>query len=60
MQGDDKATVTTDIRNLSYLLHPPLIDELGLGPAIPEYAQGFQKRSGIHVEKSRFRLKSEG
>ncbi len=47
-------TVTTDIRNLSYLLHPPLIDELGLGPAIQEYAQGFQKRSGIrvHVEIS--------
>jgi PAS domain S-box-containing protein len=43
-------TVTADIRNLSYLLHPPFIDELGLGPAIREYAQGFQKRSGIRVE----------
>ncbi len=43
-------TVTADIRNLSYLLHPPLIDELGLGPAVREYAQGFQKRSGIRVQ----------
>jgi PAS domain S-box-containing protein len=44
------STVTTDIRNLSYLLHPPLIDELGLGSAVHEYAQGFQKRSGIRVQ----------
>lgn len=43
-------TVITEIRNLSYLLHPPLIDELGLGPAVREYAQGFQKRSGIRVQ----------
>jgi PAS domain S-box-containing protein len=43
------STVAADIRNLSYLLHPPLIDELGLGPAVQEYAQGFEKRSGTRV-----------
>jgi PAS domain S-box-containing protein len=46
--------VTADTRNLSYLLHPPLIDELGLRSAVREYAQGFQNRSGVrvHVEVS--------
>jgi PAS domain S-box-containing protein len=44
------SAVTADIRNLSYLLHPPFIDEVGLGPAIREYAQGFQKRSRIRVQ----------
>jgi PAS domain S-box-containing protein len=43
-------TVTADIRNLSYLLHPPLIDELGLPSAVREYAQGFQNRSGVCVQ----------
>jgi len=39
-----------EIRNLSYLLHPPLIDEVGLASAVAEYVQGFQKRSGLTVE----------
>src|ERR1700733_156169 len=38
-----------EIRTLSYLLHPPLLDESGLGSAIRWYAEGFQKRSGIHL-----------
>ena len=42
--------ITADIRNLSYLLHPPLIDELGLPSAVREYAQGFQNRSGVRVQ----------
>jgi two-component system NarL family sensor kinase len=38
-----------EIRTLSYLLHPPLLDEAGLGSAIRWYAEGFQKRSGIQL-----------
>jgi signal transduction histidine kinase len=44
------ATAASEIRNLSYLLHPPLMDELGLPSAIEEYVQGFVKRSGIRIQ----------
>lgn len=43
-------SATTEIRNLSYLLHPPLMDEIGLAAAVIEYANGFAKRSGLTVE----------
>ena len=39
-----------EIRTLSYLLHPPLLDQAGLVSALQWYAQGFSKRSGIYVE----------
>jgi PAS domain S-box-containing protein len=39
-----------DVRTLSYVLHPPVLDEAGLGDAIRDYVGGFTKRSGIHVE----------
>ena len=42
--------MSREIRTLSYLLHPPVLDELGLVSAIREYAQGFSERSGIAVE----------
>jgi PAS domain S-box-containing protein len=38
-----------EIRTLSYLLHPPLLDELGLAVAIGDYVEGFSKRSGVRV-----------
>jgi CheY-like chemotaxis protein len=38
-----------EIRTLSYLLHPPLLDESGLTSAVRWYAEGFQKRSGIQL-----------
>src|SRR6267143_867114 len=38
------------IRTLSYLLHPPLLDELGLVSALKEYVEGFSERSGIKLE----------
>jgi two-component system, NarL family, sensor kinase len=41
--------VQEEIRTLSYLLHPPLLDELGLGSALGWYVDGFKKRSGIDV-----------
>src|SRR4029077_9852020 len=39
-----------EIRTLSYLLHPPLLDECGLQSAVRWYAEGFQKRSGIQLD----------
>jgi PAS domain S-box-containing protein len=39
-----------EIRTLSYLLHPPFLDEAGLVSALRWYAAGFAKRSGIKVE----------
>jgi PAS domain S-box-containing protein len=41
--------MSQEIRTLSYLLHPPLLDELGLVSAIKQYAEGFSERSGIHL-----------
>jgi signal transduction histidine kinase len=38
-----------EIRTLSYLLHPPLLEERGLAPALSWYLEGFTRRSGIQV-----------
>jgi signal transduction histidine kinase len=38
-----------EVRTLAYLLHPPLLDEAGLVPAVRWYVEGFTKRSGIQV-----------
>jgi signal transduction histidine kinase len=40
----------SEIRTISYLLHPPLLDEVGLASAISWYAEGFSERSGIKVQ----------
>ena len=40
----------TEIRTISYLLHPPLIDELGFTAAAKWYIEGFSKRSGIKAK----------
>jgi PAS domain S-box-containing protein len=42
--------VSEEIRTLSYLLHPPLLDELGLSSAVKWYAEGFERRTGIRVK----------
>ena len=42
--------ISTEIRTLSYLLHPPLLDELGLSSAARWYAAGFTKRTGIPID----------
>jgi signal transduction histidine kinase len=40
----------SEIRTLSYLLHPPFLDEAGLLSALRWYAAGFTERSGIKVD----------
>ena len=35
------------VRNISHLLHPPLLDEAGLRSALQWYVEGFTKRSGV-------------
>jgi PAS domain S-box-containing protein len=42
----------SETRTMSHLLHPPLLDEIGLESAIVWYAEGFAKRSGIAVDVS--------
>lgn len=39
-----------DIRTLSYLLHPPLLDEAGLSSAARWFVDGFARRSKIRVD----------
>jgi PAS domain S-box-containing protein len=39
-----------EVRTLSYLLHPPMLDEAGLEDAIRHYVSGFTERTGIEVE----------
>jgi two-component system sensor histidine kinase UhpB len=41
--------VSDEIRTLSYLLHPPLLDEIGLESALKDYVDGFSTRSKIAV-----------
>jgi signal transduction histidine kinase len=41
---------SAEIRTVTYLLHPPLLDEVGLASALQAYAQGFHQRTGIEVE----------
>ena len=41
--------MTQDIRTMSHLLYPPLLDEVGLQSALREYVAGFAERSGIQV-----------
>jgi signal transduction histidine kinase len=39
-----------EIRTLSYLLHPPMLDEAGLIAALKWYVDGFSTRTGIKVD----------
>lgn len=36
-----------ELRTISYLLYPPMLEEMGLKSAIPWYLDGFSTRSGI-------------
>ena len=39
--------LSKELRTMSHLLHPPLLDEVGLSSALQWYVDGFAKRSGI-------------
>ncbi len=38
-----------EIRTTSYLLHPPLLDECGLGSAVRMYVEGLAERSDVAI-----------
>jgi signal transduction histidine kinase len=39
-----------EVRTVSYLLHPPLLDEAGLGMAVRCFVEGYTERSGVAVD----------
>ncbi len=42
-------SVIKQVRSMSHLLHPPLLDEVGLYSALQTYAEGLTSRSGINT-----------
>src|SRR6266567_533428 len=42
--------LSREVRTISHLLHPPLLDEVGLSSAIRLYLEGFARRSKIKVD----------
>lgn len=42
--------MSSEVRTISHLLHPPLLDEAGLCSALRWYVDGFAQRSGIKVD----------
>jgi signal transduction histidine kinase len=42
--------IESETRTLSYVLHPPLLDQMGLMAALNWYIEGFSKRSGLKVQ----------
>jgi signal transduction histidine kinase len=50
-----EARSTTDhaiqaVRDLSQLLHPPMLDDFGLAVTLDAYVRSFSKRTGVHTE----------
>src|ERR1700716_3880017 len=41
--------LSQEVRTISHLLHPPLLDEAGLASALRWYVEGFAERSGLEV-----------
>jgi PAS domain S-box-containing protein len=52
-----------DVRTISYLLYPPMLEEIGINSAISWYLDGFSKRSGIatkfHADSTIVRLPTD-
>ena len=42
--------LSQELRTISHLLHPPLLDEVGLASALRSYLDGFTERSKIKVD----------
>jgi len=43
-------TCVREVRTLAYLLHPPLLEHMGLIAAVRDYVEGYTERSGIRVD----------
>ena len=41
---------TREVRTISYLLYPPMLEETGLRSTVEWYLEGFRQRSGIDVK----------
>ncbi len=41
---------TRELRTTSYLLHPPLLDDVGLAAALRSYVEGFGQRTGMAIK----------
>jgi PAS domain S-box-containing protein len=50
--GNMAGQILSSVRNLSYLLHPPLLDEAGLKAALHWYVDGVIQRSKIQITLS--------
>jgi two-component system, NarL family, sensor kinase len=48
--GELARTSLQEVRTFSYVLHPPMLDELGVFPALRTFIEGFSERSGIAVD----------
>jgi PAS domain S-box-containing protein len=46
---DISQSALNKVRNMSYLLHPPLLDESGLLPALHWYIEGLRKRNPMRI-----------
>ncbi len=44
------AQLNSELRTISHLLHPPMLDEAGLDMALQWYVEGFAERSNIAVQ----------
>ncbi|MBZ5515228.1 MAG: PAS domain-containing protein [Acidobacteriia bacterium] len=42
--------VSDELRDISYILHPPLLDEMGLEQALRWFVDGFARRTGLQVD----------
>jgi PAS domain S-box-containing protein len=47
--GEIVTELTSQVRTISHLLHPPLLEEVGLEAALRWFVDGFSQRSGIQV-----------
>jgi PAS domain S-box-containing protein len=41
--------ISKEIRTITHLLYPPVLDEAGLSPALHSYIEGMRERSGLSV-----------
>lgn len=46
--------VSDQLRRLSHELRPPILDQLGLMPALQFLSDGFRKRAGLHIDIDNF------